>query len=147
MKTVMALAALVAISAPAAFADKPIPFEVGQVWTLHDAPPEARFTIMQIDPAPNLPGGLIVHGSPTGFPPVEANGKIYAVSGGHMPFSEDAMRSSVDKLEKTGAPVTPAFRAGYREWSAAHGGVFSITVAKAIAYSAEVLRSGARNPR
>ena len=60
-------------------------------------------------------------------------------------FSEDAVRRSVDKLEVSDAPVTASFRVGYRQWSDDHGGVFTITVAKAIEYAGETLRAGKRN--
>lgn len=138
MKRALAALAFAAI-ATSASAQRPAAFAVGQVWTLKDAPPAARFTVMQIDV---IGSARVIHGSPTGFPPVVANGAVYTVSGGHMPFAEDALRRSVDKLGSTGAEPTAGFRAGYAQWKAANGGWYSITVSQAMEAGAETLRRG-----
>jgi hypothetical protein len=133
----IALAFAFGLASGPAIAQEPVAFGVGQVWTLKNAPDEARFTVMQIDQAGSH---KIVHGSPTGFPSVPMGDHVITLNGGHMPFSEDALRRSVDMLERSNAPVTKSFREGYAEWKSANGGAFTLTVSEAIAVTVETLR-------
>jgi hypothetical protein len=138
----MILGAALALMAGAAVAQEaPAPFAVGQVWTLKDAPDGSRFTVMQID---IIAGETVVHGSPSGFPPVVLKDSVVLVNGGHMPFSEDAVRRSVNGLERSDASVTATFRSGYKEWKSANGGVFTITIPEAVAYVKDTFLAGQR---
>ena len=50
----------------------------------------------------------------------------------HMPFAREAVERSVTKLLKEGSKV-PDFQAGYNDWRNACGGVYTISVAEAVA--------------
>lgn len=107
------------------------PFAVGQVWALKggdyptaqvlidklemfDGKPIAHITILHI-PVTNEPGGA-----------------TQETVVGHMPFTEEALRLSVGALIQTDSPVYAEFEAGYANWKAANGGVFTISVPEAI---------------
>jgi hypothetical protein len=141
MKRMILSAALALMAGAAVAQEAPAPFAVGQVWTLKGAPDGSRFTVMQID---IIAGETVVHGSPSGFPPVVLKDSVVLVSGGHMPFSEDAVRRSVDGLERSDASVTATFRSGYDQWKSANGGVFTITIPEAVAYAKDTFLAGQR---
>ena len=50
----------------------------------------------------------------------------------HAPFDKAALAASVDQLVATGVSAAPAFESGYKQWQDAKGGVFTISVEKAI---------------
>ena len=78
------------------------------------------------------------------FRPVVLKDSVVLVNGGHMPFSEDAVRRSVNGLERSDASVTATFRSGYKEWKSANGGVFTITIPEAVAYVKDTFLAGQR---
>jgi hypothetical protein len=49
----------------------------------------------------------------------------------HMPFDAEALRASVDKVVGSRSPPAE-FEAGYEQWRSAKGGVFTISVPKAL---------------
>ena len=105
-----------------------IAFVVGQVWTLSGTDlVEVRIVIDRLENWNNQP---IAHISVTDLPKHEGGfqGTIY-----HLPFTELALRASVDKLVIAAGTSFPGFEAGYDEWKAANGGVFTITVQQAVA--------------
>jgi len=126
---------------PAVVTRNPMPFVVGQVWTLKDAPEAARFTVMRIEILPTEPPTRAVHGSLSGFPAISAGTEQLDVNAAHIPLSDKALLKSVDKLESTGAPMTAAFNQGYLQWRRAEGDVFYVTVAEAVGYIADMLRA------
>jgi hypothetical protein len=128
------------VDAPVVVTRNPMPFVIGQVWTLKDAPASARFTVMRIEILPTEPPTRAVHGSLSGFPAIAAGAEQLDVNAAHIPLSDKALLKSVDKLESTGAPVTAAFNKGYLQWRRAEGGVFYVTVAEAVGYIADMMR-------
>jgi hypothetical protein len=66
-----------------------------------------------------VPAGLAIAGPTTGI--------------GHMPFDADALRASLDKQIGSRPPPTE-FEAGYQQWRTANGGIFTISVPKAIEF-------------
>jgi len=113
------------------------PFAAGQVWTYHTRPGEeaSRIVICRVEPDPNL--GQIVHIHVRGLRLLNK----HAPSGssdtvGHMPYSGEALRKSLTRLESTGTAL-PAFEDGYQQWRTAfekgEGGVWTAPVSEAIA--------------
>ena len=112
-------------------------FAPGQVWTYNTRPGEerSRIVICRVETDPKL--GEVVH--------IHVNGvrlkNKHAPGGssdqvGHMPYSGEALRKSLTKLESTGAAL-PAFEDGYQEWRGAFdkgkAGVGTAPVSEAIA--------------
>jgi hypothetical protein len=60
----------------------------------------------------------------------------------HLPLSETSLRKSVTRLRGTSQPSSD-FDSGYQEWREAEGGVFSLTVAEAVAAVEKVLAGAA----
>jgi hypothetical protein len=59
----------------------------------------------------------------------------------HMPFTRDAIERSVSKLLKENSEI-PDYKSGYDEWQRDCGGVYTITVAEAVAVAEATFRSG-----
>jgi len=53
----------------------------------------------------------------------------------HAPFAKSALVASLDKLIATGVAPAADFEAGYADWKATHGEVFTISVARAISFA------------
>ena len=53
----------------------------------------------------------------------------------HAPFAKTALVASLAKLLATGVAPAADFEAGYADWKATHGEVFTISVARAIAFA------------
>ena len=113
------------------------PFAAGQVWTYDARPGEeaSRIVVCRVEKDPKL--GEIVH--------IQVNGlrmkNKHRPDGvgdrvGHMPYSGDALRKVVRKLESTEVAL-PDFEEGYRQWRAAFdkskAGVWTLPVSEAIA--------------
>lgn len=121
-------------------------FLPGQVWRYRARPGEesSTLTILRVETHPSL--GVIVHVAVGGVrvrSPYAAGG--YAGEIGHLPFAEEAVRRSVTALVRDGAP-TDAGEEGYREWrrafDAGSGGVFTTSVAEAVAYVEQAIAHG-----
>ena len=50
----------------------------------------------------------------------------------HIPFDKAALTASVDKLFAIGVAPSSNFESGYKQWQDAKGGIFTISVEKAI---------------
>jgi hypothetical protein len=113
------------------------PFAAGQVWTYKTRSGEdaSRVVVCRVETDPKL--GEVVH--------IQVNGlklqNKHAPEGfsgviGHLPYSADALRKSVTKLEATGTKP-PEFEEGYKTWRAAFeqhkAGVWTVGVAEAVA--------------
>lgn len=113
----------------------------GQVWTLRDekASP-VRVVVVRIEP---FGTGTAVRVSlldvpiPAGLPGAGGLTRI-----GHMPFTTDALMASLGRLVATDGVPAATFDAGYRDWQANQGGVFTITVDAAIVVAFGTIRGG-----
>ena len=107
------------------------PFAPGQVWTLSDpAFSQSQVVIDKVEMWNNQP---IVHISVLHVPlPSAADQPQQFTTIQHMPFAENALRASVATLVRADGEPLAAFHDGYQQWQAAHGGVFTITVAMAL---------------
>ena len=115
------------------------PFAPGQVWTLSDkAFPDALITIDKVE---TWNGRPIVHISVTNLPPAAG---ITTVA--HMPFADSALRASVGTLVQADGQPFAGFQDGYRQWQDAKGGVYTITVGKALQLAIGMLRGGDAPP-
>jgi hypothetical protein len=113
------------------------PFAPAQVWMYQTRPGEeaSRIVICRIETEPKF--GEIVHIHVTGLrfknkhAPGGSSDQI-----GHMPYSGDALRQSLTKLESTEAAL-PAFEDGYQQWRSAfhkgNAGIWTAPVSEAIA--------------
>ena len=132
MKIAFAVAALALMTCPAMAQDMVTPpaaeapnttaFAPGQVWTLKD--PAFAGARLIVDKVEMLGEQHIVHISLTDVPPGVSQLSTFA----HLPFSEDAVRQSVDALAEPDGQPYPGFAAGYAQWQAAKGGVFTVPV-------------------
>lgn len=114
-------------------------FQPSQVWTYQTRPGEeaSRIIICRVEKEPTL--GEVVH--------IHINGlsikNKHAPDGltptvGHMPYTAEALRACLVKLESSGAPL-PKFEDGYDEWKKAKGGAWTLPVKNAIAGMEETL--------
>ena len=104
-----------------------IAFMLGQVWTLSGTDfGTAKVVIDRLENWNNKP---IAHISVTDLPKREGG---FQGTISHLPFTELALRTSVNKLIMATATSLPGFEAGYDEWKAANGGVFTITVQQVV---------------
>jgi hypothetical protein len=113
------------------------PFAAGQVWQYSTRSGEeaSRIVICLVETDAKL--GQIVHVHVNGVRPKNKHapgGSSNEI--GHMPYSGEALRKSVTKLESTGA-VLPAFEDGYQQWRGefdkGNAGVWTASVSEAIA--------------
>ena len=113
-------------------------FHPGQVWQYKTRPNEkgSTLTILKVESLPKL--GLIVHirvdkirfrNCTSGPEPDKFE---------HMPFTREAIDQSVTKLVRQ--DEVPAFQSGYDAWRKACGGVYTISVAEAIAVGEHTFR-------
>lgn len=59
----------------------------------------------------------------------------------HMPFTREAVERSITELVKESSEI-PDYKAGYDEWHKACGGVYTITVAEAVAVAEATFSKG-----
>ncbi len=118
----------------------------GQIWSIKSAQPtSAKAVIGRIEP---LNGSIVVHISiidvpiPAGLPNAGGTTTI-----GHMPFDQAAFAASVDRLVGANAATSSAFEDGYRNWQAAKGGFFTISVQQALEVAFETIKRGTPTPR
>jgi hypothetical protein len=106
-------------------------FAPGQIWSIKSAlPTTAKVIIDRIEPWRKK---VVVHVSIIDVPiPDGVRGAGGTTAIGHMPFEESALAASVDRLLATGASPASSFESGYKQWHDAMGGIFTVSVAKAI---------------
>jgi len=135
------LVCLIACSAPAMSQQKPrscpVPevvkdkkYQPGQVWQYNTRAGEqaSRITVLKIESLPKV--GTIVHIRVDHISLRNCAGGPEFDNIPHMPFTKDALERTVVKLEKDGVDIPDL--AGYEQWRADCGGVYTITVAEAI---------------
>ena len=106
-------------------------FAPGQEWSIKSSfPTTAKVVIGRVETFGNK---VCVSISVIDVPiPQGAPGAGGATQIAHMPFDEVALAASVDSLVATGVPPSSQFESGYKQWQDAKGGVFTISVEKAI---------------
>jgi len=115
----------VSITAPSlAVAQRP-DLAVGQEWSARDTP--AKVIIGRID---QTSVEDVVSVSLVDVP-TELGRTTFA----HAPFAKSALVASLDKLLATGVAPAADFEAGYADWKATKGEVFTIPIARAIAFA------------
>jgi hypothetical protein len=117
-------------------------FQTGQVWSYRTRAGEedSRLTVVKVEDHERL--GTLVHIRVDGVAqknPHAPDGVSRVIH--HMPFTEEALGRSVVELVAADAPVPATFQEGYGIWKEAFdrdkAGVFTITVAEAIAFCEE----------
>ena len=140
MRTMLA-ATIVAFMLPltAMSQDKPCPkpqsvddvlFKPGDTWTYATRPedPQSTLTILKVESTNKL--GVFVHIRVNSVRIRTADGsELNTVA--HMPISREALVKSVERKQQSGS--VPDFHDGYADWREHCGGVFTISVAEAIA--------------
>jgi hypothetical protein len=117
----------------------------GQQWSIKSAAPTTAKVI--IDRLESWHSKTAVHISiidlpvPQGLP--GAGGTTVAT---HMPFEQSALAASLDRLLATGVSPPSGFESGYKSWHDANGGIFTVSVEKAIEFTLETLGRG-QSPR
>ena len=128
----VALLAIVTFAVQVGIANAQAPdFVPGQEWSIKSASPTtAKVIIGHVEPWGNTVSvSVSVVDIPT---PKGGTGAIIATQIGHMPFEKSALAASVDRLVATGVSPLPQFESGYEQWKEAKGGIFTISVEKAI---------------
>ncbi|SRR6266404_3326889 len=113
-------------------------FHPGQVWAYDSRPHEkgSTLTILKVESLPKV--GVIIHIRVDKVRLRNCTGGPEPDNFQHMPFSRDAIERSVTKLLEDGS--VPEFHDGYEEWRNSCGGVYTITVADAVAVGEETFR-------
>lgn len=104
------------------------PYAVGQVWEYRTRPQEPQSLLMIREIEDGAPVGRIYHVSITAIRPDVDWGPTELA---HAPVSRQTLDASVTRLSDK-RPEMSDYRPGIAEWRAAHGGVFTITVAEII---------------
>jgi hypothetical protein len=76
---------------------------------------------------------VAVHVSIIDIPLSQETGALRISEIAHIPFEESALAASVDKLLATGAPPARDFDSGYKQWKEHNGGIFTVSIAEAMA--------------
>jgi hypothetical protein len=109
-------------------------FAPGQEWSIKSASPTtAKVVIDRFEPWHEK---VVVHVSIVDLPISQglpgAGGTTVI---GHMPFERSAFAASVDRLLATDVPPPSSFEGGYKHWQDAKGGIFTVSVEKAIEFT------------
>ena len=109
-------------------------FASGQEWSIKSAAPTtAKVVIVRSEP---WHGNVAVHISVVDVPvPQGVTGVGGTTVITHMPFDRSALAASVDRLLATGVPPPSGFEGGYKYWHGAKGGIFTVSVEKAIEFT------------
>ena len=102
-------------------------FAPGQEWSIRSTTPTtAKIIIGRVEPwgGDRIAVSISIVDVPT------PQGGVTEIA--HAPFDKSALAGSVDRLLATGVPPASSFESGYKQWRDAKGGVFTITVEKAI---------------
>jgi hypothetical protein len=134
---------LFAIQAIAAKGDTPH-FAPGQEWSIKSASPTtAKVIIGRVE---RWEGKVSVSVSivnipiPQGMP---GGGGVTEIA--DAPFEETALSASVDRLLATGVSPSSNFATGYDQWKNANGGIYTVTVEKAIEIMFQTVRRRMNN--
>lgn len=113
-------------------------FRPGQVWQYSTREHEkgSTLTILKVESVQKL--GVIIHIRVDKVRLRNCTGGPEPNNFEHMPFTREAVEKSVTRLVREGD--VPEFQDGYDEWMKACGGVYTITVAEAIAVAEETFR-------
>jgi hypothetical protein len=106
-------------------------YRPGQVWSYKARPGESSstVTILRVETLPTV--GVIVHVRIDGVRFKNCTGGPAPTTVQHAPFTKAAIDKSVTRRLKT-TPKLPEFEAGYKDWLAHCGGVYSITLAEMV---------------
>ncbi|MFC5270775.1 hypothetical protein [Adhaeribacter terreus] len=117
-------------------------YKEGQIWAYktRSNEKESFLTILKVEKEAE---GIIIHIAVDSAKIKNPNLKVgYSSSIGHLPFSKEALNKSVTMLISNKNEL-PNYLDGYQEWRQAYNkgeaGVFSITVAEAVAYVEETM--------
>jgi len=127
--------ASVALAARAETLGGPAPdLAPGQEWSIKSASPTiAKIVIDHFEPWNEK---VVVHVSVVDLPiPQGLPGAGGTTLIAHMPFERTALAASVDRLLATGVQPPSSFEGGYKHWQDAKGGIFTISVEKAIEFT------------
>lgn len=120
------------------------PFAPGQEWSVTSTQPTTMKVIIgRVEP---WNGEIAVHVTVIDIvgPPGALNaGRTITI--GHMPFEQSAFAASVSQLLATDVPLPAIFEEGYRDWRQAKGGIYTISVAKAVATGLEMMKRHPEN--
>ena len=128
-------------SAPPA-ASAPSRYSAGQVWKYQTRPGEenSRVIVCRVD---DSEAGRVLHIKIIGLNvknPRAPSGKTAELP--HAPISEKAFEASVIELMKEPGDSS-GYEAGYEQWKAAKGGVFSISVSEIVGHIEKAINEGA----
>jgi hypothetical protein len=131
--------ASVAFAADAGSLSGPAPdFAPGQQWSIKSASPtSAKVVIDRVEPWHEK---VVVHVSVVDLPvPQGVSGADGPSVISHMPFDQSALAASVDRLLATGVAPPSGFIGGYKYWQDAKGGIFTVSVEKAIEFTLQTI--------
>lgn len=118
-------------------------YKVGQVWSYKTRPSETKstFIVVKVENDPKL--GNIIHIAVRDLKIKRSdNPENYLDKVNHMPFTEEAIDKSINKLIKEKAEL-PDFESGYDLWREAfdegRAGVYTITIAEAVSVTESTL--------
>jgi hypothetical protein len=117
----------------------------GQQWSIKStSPTTAKVIIDRLEP---WHGKTAVHISIIDLPvPQGLRGAGGTTVVTHMPFEQSALAASLDRLLATGVSPPSGFESGYKSWHDANGGIFTVSVEKAIEFTLQTLAEG-QSPR
>ena len=144
LSPILALSLTVAVAACDGAGPPKPPFAPGQEWSVISTQPTTMKVIIgRVEP---WNGQIAVHVAVTDI--VASAGALNAgrtITIGHMPFEQSALAASVGQLLATAIPLPATFEEGYRSWRDAKGGLFTISVAKAVAAGLEMMKGHPEN--
>jgi hypothetical protein len=120
-------------------------FVPGQEWSIKSASPTTvKVIIGRVEPWGNT---ICVSVSIVDIPPrqrIFGAGIMTQID--HMPLEKSALAASVDQIVATAVAPLPEFESGYEQWKKGKGGIFTISVEKAIEFVLQTI-NGRRTER
>jgi hypothetical protein len=116
-------------------------YRPGQIWQYKTRSGEesSTVTILRVESLPT--DGVIVHLRVDRIRLKNCTGGPEPDKFEHMPFAKEAIGRSLIRMLKAASKV-PDFENGYKQWQEDCGGVYTITVAEAIAVAEQTLQHG-----
>jgi hypothetical protein len=116
-------------------------YSPGQVWSYktRDGEGTSTITILRVETLPKV--GTIIHIRIDGIALKNCSGGPIPKVIEHAPFSKDAIDRSVLKLVGQKENL-PDYEAGYSDWKAHCGGVYTVTVAEMLAADEQTFNGG-----